>query len=88
VHAPVFNLFRTFTATHPHIMNAGTQRTLLRWIHILFGLPVIGYIYGPAEEVAQYASMFRYVFMPVILLSGLWMWKGHLLARLFSKKSG
>lgn len=69
-------------------MNTGTQRTVLRWIHIIFGLPIIGYIYGPPEEVAPYAYMFRYVFMPVILLSGLWMWKGHLLIRLFSKKSG
>ncbi|MDF3058701.1 MAG: hypothetical protein K0R17_2916 [Rariglobus sp.] len=68
-------------------MNTGTQRIIFRWIHILFGLPIIGYIYGPPEEVAQYAYMFRYVFMPVILLSGLWMWKGHWVTRLFSKKS-
>lgn len=68
-------------------MNTGLQRTILRWIHILFGLPIIGYIYGPAEEVAQYAPLFRYVFMPVILLSGLWMWKGYWVTRLFSKKT-
>jgi hypothetical protein len=68
-------------------MNASTQRLVFRWIHIVFGLPLIGYVYGPQEEVAPYAPMFRYVFMPVILLSGLWMWKGHLVTRLFSKKS-
>lgn len=68
-------------------MNANAQRTLLRWIHIVFGLPIIGYIYGPPEEVAQYASMFRYIFMPVLLASGLWMWKGHLVTRLLEKKS-
>lgn len=68
-------------------MNAGAQRIILRWIHIIFGLTVIGYIYGPPEEVAQYAPMFRYVFMPVLLASGLWMWKGHLVTRIFAKKS-
>jgi hypothetical protein len=63
------------------------KRTILRWIHIIFGLPLLGYIYGPPEEVAQYAPMFRYVFVPVLILSGLLMWKGHLISRLFSKKS-
>lgn len=66
-------------------MNAPTQRTIFRWIHIVFGLPILGYIYGPPEEVAPYVSMFRYVFVPVLALSGLWMWKGHLVQRLFAK---
>jgi len=67
-------------------MNPVIQRTILRWIHFLFGLPIIGYIYGPPEEVAPYAPMFQYIFVPVLILSGLWMWKGHLLTRFFSKK--
>ena len=62
-----------------------TERTILRCIHIIFGLPILGYIYGPPAEVQQYAPIFRYVFLPVILLSGLWMWKGHVVRRLFSK---
>lgn len=66
-------------------MNNSTQRTILRWIHIVFGLPILGYIYGPPEEVAPYVSMFRYVFVPVLVLSGLWMWKGHVVQRLYSK---
>lgn len=68
-------------------MNPGTKQTILRWIHILFGLPILGYIYGPPEEVAPYAPMFRFVFVPVLVLSGLWMWKGHLVTRLLGKKS-
>lgn len=66
-------------------MKESTKRAITRWIHILFGLPIIGYIYGPQEEVAQYAPMFRYVFMPVLLLSGLWLWKGHLVKRFFAR---
>lgn len=68
-------------------MNTATERTIFRWIHIIFGLPILGYIYGPPEEVQQYAPMFRFVFVPVILLSGLWMWKGHVIRGLFSKGS-
>ena len=62
-----------------------TRRSIFRWIHIIFGLPILGYIYGPPEEVQQYAPYFRFVFVPVILLSGLWMWKGHVVLRLISK---
>ena len=68
-------------------MNQGTKHTIFRWIHIIFGLPILGYIYGPPAEVQQYAPMFQFVFVPVLVLSGLWMWKGHLITRLFSKRS-
>ncbi len=61
------------------------QHTTLRWIHILFGLPILGYIYGPPDEVAPYVGMFRYFFVPLLLLSGLWMWKGQAVRLLFSK---
>jgi len=68
-------------------MSASTRRTILRWIHIIFGLPIVGYIYGPQAEVQQYVDVHRYFLMPVLLLTGLWMWKGPAIARLFSKRS-
>jgi hypothetical protein len=68
-------------------MTPGTQRTIHRWIHILFGIPIIGYIYSPFEEIPNYAPVVRYIALPIILLTGLWMWKGHLVTRLFSKTS-
>jgi thiosulfate reductase cytochrome b subunit len=57
------------------ISNA-TKRSILRWIHIIVTIPIFGYIYGPASEVQQYAPAVRYVFVPVIVLSGLWMYSG------------
>jgi hypothetical protein len=68
-------------------MNNQTQRSILRWIHILFGIPIVGYIYSPFEDIPYYAHSVRFVFLPVILLSGLWMWKGHVLRRLVSNGS-
>ncbi len=56
-------------------MNA-TKRSILRWIHIVFTIPILGYIYGPISEVQQYAPAVRFVFVPVIILSGFWMYSG------------
>jgi hypothetical protein len=68
-------------------MNDATKRSILRCIHIIFGIPILGYIYSPFEEIPNYAPAVRFVFVPVIVLSGFWMWKGHVLRRLISKRS-
>ena len=67
-------------------MNSPTQRTIFRWIHIIFAIPILGYIYSPFEKLPDYAPPTRYVFLPAMVLTGLWMWKGHLLRRLISTK--
>jgi hypothetical protein len=69
-------------------MNDSTKRSILRWIHILFALPIFGYIYGPPSETLQYLPYFRFIYLPVVVFSGLWMWKGPVLRRLISRKSG
>ena len=30
-------------------MKEVTKRSIFRWIHIVFGIPIIGYIYSPFE---------------------------------------
>ena len=67
-------------------MNQGIVRIIFRWIHIVCGIPILGYIYDSPTDTPNYAWAIRKVFVPVILLSGLWMWKGHLLRRLFSRR--
>ena len=57
-------------------MNQGTKRSILRWVHIVFGVPILGYIYSPFEVLPLYAPVARYVAVPVIVLSGFWMWTG------------
>jgi hypothetical protein len=68
-------------------MKETTKRAILRWTHLIFSIPIIGYIYSPFEQLPNYAPPTRYVFFPAMLLSGLWMWKGHLLRRIVSPKS-
>jgi hypothetical protein len=67
-------------------MKEATKRSIFRWIHIIFGIPIIGYIYDSPSDTPYYAFSIRYVFLPVLLLAGLWMWKGHVVRRLISKR--
>ena len=66
-------------------MKESTKRSIFRWAHIIFAIPIAGYIYSPFEEIPNYAPAVRFVFLPLIVLSGLWMWKGHVVRRLVSK---
>jgi hypothetical protein len=66
-------------------MNQGTKRWIFRTIHIVFSIPIIVYIYSPFEKIPDYATPPRYFFVPMLVLSGLWMWKGHVVLRFFSK---
>jgi len=68
-------------------MTNATKRSILRWIHIVFAIPIIGYVYSPFENIPEYAGPTRYVFLPTLVLTGLWMWKGDAIRRLISKKS-
>jgi hypothetical protein len=35
-----------------------TERSIFRWIQIVFGIPIIGYIYSPFEQIPNYALLF------------------------------
>jgi hypothetical protein len=69
------------------MMSASTQRTIFRWIHLVFSIPILGYIYSPFDKLPDYAGPTRYVFLPLMVLTGLWMCKGHVVRRLASKES-
>ena len=62
-----------------------TTRQILRCMHILLSIPIYGYIYSPFKNLPQYAFPTRYIFFPLMVLTGLLMWKGHLLWRLFHR---
>jgi len=50
------------------ISNA-TQRSIFRWIHIVFAIPILGYIYSPFDQLPNYAPATRFVFLPVMVLT-------------------
>ena len=67
--------------------NRGLTRSIVRWIHLVLSIPILGYIYSPFEKLPDYAPLTRYVFIPLMVLSGFWMWKRHALRRFISKRS-
>jgi hypothetical protein len=69
------------------MISSSTQRSIVRWLHIILAIPIAGYVYSPFEQLPNYAPVVRFIAIPVLILTGLWMWKGHLLRRLFAKRS-
>jgi hypothetical protein len=68
-------------------MKESTKRSIVRSIHIILSIPILGYVFSPYEALPAYAPKVRFVFIPLMVLSGLWMWKGHLVRRLISGRS-
>ncbi|CAN5501606.1 hypothetical protein BH10PLA1_BH10PLA1_15840 [soil metagenome] len=68
-------------------MTSATKRSILRWFHIVLAIPIMGYVYSPYENLPQYSGPTRFVFFPLIVATGLWMWLGPKVKRLFSKTS-
>jgi len=58
------------------MIKGAAKRSILRWIHLILAIPILGYIYSPFEEIPKYASITRFVFVPIIMLAGYWMWRG------------
>jgi hypothetical protein len=75
----------TQSANAAKLMNRSLGRSIFRWIHLVFSIPILGYIYSPFDKIPNYAPATRYVFVPIMILSGLWLWKGHVVRRLISK---
>ncbi len=67
------------------MISAATERTIFRWVHLVLAIPIAGYVYSPFASLPEYAGPVRYVFYPGIVVTGLWMWKGHWIRRLFAK---
>ena len=58
------------------MISSATKRSILRWIHLIFAIPIVGYVYSPFEELPNYAPVARFVSIPVLILSGFWMYSG------------
>src|SRR5204862_1619362 len=58
------------------MISSATKRSILRWIHLIFTIPILGYVYSPFAELPNYAPVVRFVFIPVLILSGYWMYSG------------
>jgi len=61
-------------------------RTVCRWLHIILGLVILCYIYSPFGKYPVFNIFVKFLAIPLILLSGLWLWKPHLFNRILKIK--
>ena len=57
-------------------MKPSTKRIILRVVHLVAVIPVLGYVYQPVVEAAEYQRFTQLVFIPVAILAGYWMYMG------------
>ena len=62
------------------MISRATTRSILRWIHLVLAIPILGYIYSPPSEAQQYAFATRFVFVPLAIFAGYWMYAGWVFA--------
>ena len=67
------------------MMSNATKRWIPRLIHLIFSIPILGYVYSPFEELPNYAPAVRFVFLPVLVLTGFGCGKAMWLDDLFRK---
>lgn len=67
-------------------MKAATERRIIRWVHIIAGIPIVGLIYGPVKNIPDAVRTIQWVLFPLIVLSGVWLWKGHLVKKWVKRK--
>ncbi len=60
-------------------MNEAKLRVLLRWIHIILGLVLMCYVYSPLGQVKEFQITVKFIVLPAIALTGVWIWKFQLL---------
>jgi hypothetical protein len=56
-------------------MNPAHERTVIRTLHLVLSIPIIGFIYGPVAYIPQAATFTRLVAVPMVIVSGIWLWQ-------------
>ena len=45
------------------------ERDIIRVLHLVLSIPVVGYLYGPVEHIAPAAFFVRWVAFPLVTLA-------------------
>jgi len=56
-------------------MTVVRERSLIRALHLALSLPIIGFIYGPVASIPHAARFTRLVAVPLVALTGVWLWQ-------------
>lgn len=66
-------------------MSAYKQRVILRWFHLITGAILVTYIYSPWSNILAFSFLVKFIIIPILIISGIWLWKGAQIKRLFKK---
>jgi hypothetical protein len=55
-------------------MSPARERNVMRMLHLVLSIPIIGFIYGPVATIPRAVWFTRYIAVPVVVLSGVWLW--------------
>ena len=56
-------------------MPTARLRTCLRWLHIVFGLVILCYIYSPLHKYILFQIIVKFFVIPALVFTGVWIWK-------------
>lgn len=63
-------------------MTTTNKRNAVRWVHIGIGAIIAAYVYSPWGRLPLFQLAVQAIVLPAVILSGLWLWKGHLLRKI------
>lgn len=63
-------------------MTTTNKRGAVRWVHIGIGAIFAAYVYSPWGNLPLFQLAVQAFVLPAVILSGLWLWKGHLLRKI------
>jgi hypothetical protein len=61
------------------------QRTILRYSHLLAGMLNVFFIYTPLGDVLAFQLLVRIILVPLIVITGVWMWQQARVRKLITK---
>lgn len=62
-------------------------RIILRWVHIVLGLVILCYIYSPLHQFLTFQIIVKFVVIPIIVSTGIWLWKFQQFNKIFGIRS-
>ena len=58
-------------------------RVTLRWAHIIIGLILLCYVYSPLGRNVIFQIFVKFILIPLLVVSGIWLWKFGVFNKLF-----
>ncbi len=62
------------------------QRTILRYSHLVAGMLNVFFIYTPLGDVSAFQLLVQIILVPVIIITGVWMWQQARVRKLIAKR--